>query len=54
MNQTTDQIARLRARLDDQQFVTKARPDVVERERARLSELTERQAKLEERRRALG
>ncbi|HUE75314.1 MAG TPA: valine--tRNA ligase [Chloroflexota bacterium] len=53
ISQTTEQIERLRARLRDPQFVGKARADVVERERARLLDLEERQVKLSERRRAL-
>ena len=41
-------MSRLRARLDDQQFLTKAPEAVVERERDRLAGLGERRARLEE------
>ena len=49
----TQQIGRLRARLSQGDFLTKAPPAVVEKERARLSEMEERLAKLEERLAAL-
>ncbi len=43
------QIARLRAQLDNQQFVSRARPDVVERERTRLVELESSDVQIGER-----
>jgi valyl-tRNA synthetase len=41
-------MSRLRGRLGDQQFLTKAPEAVIERERERLSILGERRARLEE------
>jgi len=53
MRGLTQQIGRLRARLSQGDFVAKAPPAVVEKERARLAEFEERLVKLEERLAAL-
>ena len=49
-----DDIAKLSARLDNPMFVERAKPEVVERERANLSEMTLRLEKVRERRHLLG
>ncbi|MBE3565229.1 MAG: valine--tRNA ligase [Thermogemmatispora sp.] len=50
---TEQEITRFQARLANEEFVKRAKPEVVERERERLSEQEERLAKLRERRAAL-
>jgi valyl-tRNA synthetase len=48
-----DQIARAQAMLGNEQFVQRARPEVVERERAKLADLQSAQAQVTERLKAL-
>jgi valyl-tRNA synthetase len=51
---TTGEIARARGQLANEAFVSRARPEVVQKERDRLAELTERLARLQERQTELG
>ncbi len=52
--QAQQEIARLQAKLSNEAFVTKARPDVVEKEREKLATQEERVGKLKARRAELG
>jgi valyl-tRNA synthetase len=51
---TEGEIARARGQLANQAFVSRARPEIVQKERDRLAELTERLARLQERLAELG
>jgi valyl-tRNA synthetase len=51
---TAGEIARVQGRLANEAFVSRARPEVVQKERARLAELEERLARLKERQAELG
>jgi valyl-tRNA synthetase len=52
--QATQDIARTQSKLANESFVTKAKPEIVAKERERLREQEDRLAKLEERRREMG
>jgi valyl-tRNA synthetase len=52
--QAHQEIARIQGKLSNESFVTKAKPEVVEQERAKLAVQQERLAKLQERRGWLG